>query len=189
LSWVGEDTLEAQFPLQKAGMYLGAVQLGTGAVLPLAPLSLPYSPEFEPRVDPGEGRQTLREIARLTGGVERTTWDDVFTSLRFRNRQMRDLVVPLTLALLVLHVAEIGGRRLMLFGLLERAAREWLRTVKIPGLRRRSPQPAVASRDPERARSRACACRRDPSRRTITACDVATGARQSEGAGPHGTLR
>src|SRR5688572_8759306 len=37
LAWVGADTLEARFPLLKAGMYLGAVQLGTGAVLPLAP--------------------------------------------------------------------------------------------------------------------------------------------------------
>jgi hypothetical protein len=86
----------------------GAVQLGTNAVLPLAPLSLPYSPEFEPRSDLDEGRKTLREIARITGGVERTTWDDVFTSTRVRNRQVRDLVMPLTLMLLVLHVVEIG---------------------------------------------------------------------------------
>ena len=38
---------------ERAGLYLGAVQLGTGGVLSLAPLSLPYSPEFEPRHDPG----------------------------------------------------------------------------------------------------------------------------------------
>ena len=55
LAWVGEDTLEARFPMQKPGIYLGAVRLGNGGVLPLAPLTLPYSPEFEPRVDP-EGR-------------------------------------------------------------------------------------------------------------------------------------
>ena len=147
LSWVGEDTLEARFPLQKAGMYLGAVQLGNGAVLPLAPLSLPYSPEFEPREDPSEGRQTLREIARLTGGVERTAWDDVFTSVHSRNRQVRDLVIPLTLMLLVLHVAEIGGRRLSLFVPFWKAARQRLRSVKLPRLPRRSRQPAVASSD------------------------------------------
>ena len=109
LSWVSDDTLEARFPLQKPGLYLGAVQLGSGAVLPLAPLSLPYSPEFEPRIDPLEGRRTLAEIARLTGGAERTTWDDVFSASRLRNRQVSDLVWPLTLALLLLHVLEIGG--------------------------------------------------------------------------------
>ena len=115
LSWVGEDTLEARFPLEKAGMYLGAVQLGTGTVLPLAPLSLPYSPEFEPRTDPEEGKKTLQEIARVTGGTERTTWDDAFSARLLRNRQVRDLVIPLTLMLLLLQVTEIAGRRLLWF--------------------------------------------------------------------------
>jgi hypothetical protein len=124
-------------------MYLGAVQLGTGAVLPVAPLRLPYSPEFEPRPDPDEGRNTLREIARLTGGVERTTWDDAFTSIYLRNRQLRDLVMPLTLMLLLLHVAEIGGRRLLLFA----AARGWLRTVRFPRLRPAAPRPVDAAPD------------------------------------------
>lgn len=140
LSWVGEDTLEARFPLEKSGLYLGAVQLGTGMVLPLAPLSLPYSPEFEPRPDPQEGQKTLREISRVTGGVERTTWDDVFSASRLRNRQVRDLVIPLTLALLVLHVVEIGGRRLLLF----LAARDWLRSLELPTLRRARPRRASA---------------------------------------------
>jgi Mg-chelatase subunit ChlD len=151
LAWVGEDTLEARFPVQKAGMYLGAVQLGTGAVLPLAPLGLPYSPEFEPRPDPEEGRRTLLEIARVTGGVERTAWDDAFSASPLRNRQVRDLVIPLTLMLLVLHVAEIAGRRLLLFA----AAREWLRTVKFPRLPLARPRlrPAVVTPDRERAPS------------------------------------
>ena len=128
LAWVGENTLEARFPLRNAGLYLGAVQLGSGAVLPLAPLSLPYSPEFEPRTNPDEGLETLREIARVTGGIERTTWDGVFIASQLWNRQVRDLVVPLTLLLLVLHVLEIGGRRLLLFP----AALEWLRTIRVP---------------------------------------------------------
>jgi len=128
LSWVGEDTLEARFPVQKAGVYLGAVRLGTGAVLPLAPLTLPYSPEFEPRVDTKEGHNTLSQIARVTGGIERTVWDDVFDASRLRNRQIRDLVVPLALLVLLLHVTEIAGRRLLLFA----AAHGWLRGVRLP---------------------------------------------------------
>ena len=136
LAWVGEDALEARFAITKAGMYLGAVSLGSGAVLPLAPITLPYSPEFEPRPAPGEGRQTLLEIARITGGSERTTWDDVFTGMPFRNRQIRDLVWPLALSLLLLHIMEIGGRRLLLFA----AARQWWRHVKLPRIR--LPKPA-----------------------------------------------
>jgi Mg-chelatase subunit ChlD len=149
LSWVSDDTLEARFPLQKAGLYLGAVQLNSGTVLPLAPLSLPYSPEFEPRVDPLEGRRTLAEIARISGGAERTTWDDVFSASRLRNRQVRDLVWPLTLALLLLHLVEIGGRRLLLFV----AAQQWLRTIRLPRVRwrrfrRPSPAPVGTERVP-----------------------------------------
>ena len=78
-----------------------------------------------------------------TGGGERTTWDDVFTSTRVRNRQVRDLVMPLTLMLLVLHVVEIGGRRLLLFA----AARGWLRTIEFPRLRLARPRPTAASPD------------------------------------------
>lgn len=140
LTWVGEDTLEARFPVQEAGVYLGAVRTGRGDVLPLAPLSLPYSPEFEPRADPKEGQKTLGQIARVTGGTERTSWDDVFDASRLRNRQIRDLVIPIALALLVLHVLEVGGRRLLLFA----AAQGWLRTVPVPKWRwpSRSPGPA-----------------------------------------------
>lgn len=141
LSWVGEDVLEARFPLQRAGLYLGAVRLASGDVLPLSPLSLPYSPEYEPRSDPGEGRATLTEMARVTGGGERTTWDDVFSGGGLRDRQMRDLVGLLTAFLLLVHVLEIGGRRLLLFA----AATERLRRVRMPRLAwpRRRPAPAA----------------------------------------------
>jgi Mg-chelatase subunit ChlD len=125
LSWTGEDTLEGRFPIQKPGIYLGAVDLGNRKVLPLAPLSLPYSPEFEPRQDPDEGKKTLAEMARVTGGIDRTAWDDVFNASRLRDRQVRDLIVPLVLMVLLLLLVEIAGRRLLLFA-----------AVRLPKLRR-----------------------------------------------------
>jgi len=142
LAWTDEDTLEARFPLQKAGLYLGAVQLGNGSVLPLSPLTLPYSPEFEPRRDPEQGRTMLRDVARISGGIERTAWDGVFSPGGLRHRQIRDLVIPLALALLLLHVGEIAGRRLLLFA----AAAARLRFMKRPRLRWRArPAPAPAT--------------------------------------------
>jgi Mg-chelatase subunit ChlD len=136
LTWVGEDTLEARFPLQKSGMYLGAVRLGTGSVLPVAPLSLPYSPEFEPRTDPKEGHKALSQVARVTGGIERNVWGDAFTASLLRHRQIRDLIIPLALMVLLLHVTEIAGRRLLLFA----AAHGWMRTISLPtGRWRRAP--------------------------------------------------
>ena len=129
LSWVGEHTLEARFALRNSGVYVGAVEAAPGQVLSLPPLSLPYSPEFEPRADRDEGGATLREVARISGGTERTAWDDVFSTRGLRNRQVRDLVIPLALILLFLHVAEIAGRRLLLFA----AAPAWLRS-RVPSL-------------------------------------------------------
>ena len=128
LAWADEHTLEARFPLQNAGLYLGAVRLGSGQVLSLAPLTLPYSPEFEPRLDPSSGPKALKEVARITGGVERMVWDDVFSAGQAWNRQVRDLVLPLTLLLLILHVMEIAGRRMLLF----EAARRRVEALKFP---------------------------------------------------------
>jgi hypothetical protein len=132
MSWIGDDTLEARFPVKKTGIYLGAVDLGNSKVLPLAPLSLPYSPEFEPRIDPDEGKKTLAEMARVTGGIDRTSWDDVFNASRLRDRQVRDLIIPLALLVLLLHMLEIAGRRLWLFA----AAQTRMRNVRLPKLRR-----------------------------------------------------
>ncbi len=138
LSWVGEHALEARFPMQRTGVYVCAVEAAPGQVLPLPPLSLPYSPEFEPRADPDEGRSTLGEIARISGGSERTAWDDVFSARGLRNRQVRDLVLPLAIILLCLHVVEIAGRRLLLFA----AAPGWLRAhaPSLARLRRARPR-------------------------------------------------
>ena len=148
LSWVGENTLEARFALRNSGVYVGAVEVVPGQVLSLPPLSLPYSPEFEPRADPEEGRITLREVARISGGTERTAWDDVFSTRGLRNRQVRDLVIPLALMLLLLHLTEIVGRRLLLFA----AAPTWLR----------SHLPSLSSLGPLWSRFRTLRTRRTP---------------------------
>ena len=154
LSWVGEHTLEARFPVDRTGIYVGAVEAAPGQVLPLPPLSLPYSPEFEPRADPDAGRATLAEAARISGGIDRTAWDDVFSARGLRNRQVRDLVIPLAVLLLCLHLVEIAGRRLLLFD----AAPAWLRArmpsrARLAGLKprvrfRRADRPPASAEEP-----------------------------------------
>jgi hypothetical protein len=138
MNWVGNDTLEARFPIQKDGIYVGAIDVGHDKVLPLAPLSLPYSPEFEPRQDPAEGQKLLAQIAHITGGVERTSWSDVFTSTSVHSRQVRDLVIPFAMALLLLHVFEIAGRRMLFFA----ALNSRLQRMRLPNLRRTRKKPA-----------------------------------------------
>jgi Mg-chelatase subunit ChlD len=154
LTWTGEDTLEARFPLDKAGIYLGAVEVGAGdnRVLPLSPLSLPYSPEFDPKADPEEGVKTLQEIARVTGGQERAAWDNIFNPSLLSNREIRDLIMLLALALLLLHIAEIAGRRLHAFAFADSRLRaiQW----RLP---RRQPRPAGPATAPATAPSSATA--------------------------------
>ncbi len=132
LVWTGENTLEGRFPIQKSGVYVGAVDLGQGRFLPLAPLMLPYSPEYEPQLDPDAGRKTLVDLARITGGMERTSWNGMFNPSLLRRRQLRDLVIPLALLLLMLHLTEIAARRLYFFT----AADAWLGSLRIPKFRR-----------------------------------------------------
>jgi hypothetical protein len=48
-------------------------------------------------------------------------------------------VIPLTLLLLVLHVTEIAGRRLLLFS----AVGEWVRSLRLPRLRRPRRRPVA----------------------------------------------
>jgi Mg-chelatase subunit ChlD len=131
LEWTGENSLEARFPIRKLGIFLGAVDPGQGHFLRLPPLMLPYSPEYEPRVDPAEGRKTLLEIARISGGTERTAWDGVFSASLLKQRQVRDLVIWIALLLLLLHLGELAGRRLFLF----RAAEAKIQTIRLPKLK------------------------------------------------------
>ena len=85
----------------------------------------------------------------------------MFSTRGLRNRQVRDLVIPLALILLCLHLAEITGRRLLLFA----AAPAWLRSrvpsrssvgalwsrLRVPRRARTQPQPEVPPSAPAMA--------------------------------------
>ena len=68
LERVAENKLEARFPLEREGVYRAVVQVGKDKYLRVPPVTLPYSPEFEPRSDPEEGEKLLMRIATMTGG-------------------------------------------------------------------------------------------------------------------------
>jgi len=68
LERVAKNKLEAHFPLEREGVYRAVVQVGKDRFVRVPPVTLPYSPEFEPRPDPEEGEKLLSRIARMTGG-------------------------------------------------------------------------------------------------------------------------
>jgi Mg-chelatase subunit ChlD len=112
--WTGPNSLVARFKLARTGTYRTLVKMGGRNIVRGPAMTLPYSPEFMPRVGLPEGRQVLAAISDLTGGRERL---DVLEALRDRPRsaRMTSLLPLLLVAAIVLLVLEIAGRRLSLW--------------------------------------------------------------------------
>ncbi len=125
---IGERRLRARVPLTSTGSYRPTIRTADGALLRVPPVTLPYSPEFEPRRDPREGEKTLQRITGITGGAMEPTLAQLVAGDR-TGRGVVPLATPFALAALLLLLLEIAVRRLDL-----RPAR--LRLPKLPRLSR-----------------------------------------------------
>ncbi len=114
LTWVGPDTLEARFRMDRTGTYRTIVKTDDGEFARGPAVSLPYSPEFEPREGLPSGKEVMEEIAALSGGVERTNVLDVFLDPP-RSSRKTSLLPWVFIASVVLLLLEIAGRRLSLW--------------------------------------------------------------------------
>ena len=113
-SWIGPNQLQARFQMDDLGTYRTLVRSSGNEFARGPALTLPYSPEFLPRVDLPAGDEVLAEIASLTGGSERV---NVLESLEepFRARRWISLVPWLCVLALIVVVSEVAGRRLGLW--------------------------------------------------------------------------
>jgi len=114
-TWIGPDTLQARFRMETMGTYRTLIKASDREFQRGPAMSLPYSPEFAPRVGLPEGREVLSEIARLTGGEQRTEILSVFADPP-RSPKKVSLVPHLLVATMILLLLEIAGRRLSLWG-------------------------------------------------------------------------
>ncbi len=114
LERAGPDRYEARYPIEHEGIALGTLALSDGRFLTLPPIALPYSPEFEPTLDPRRGERLLARIARESGGRVGASVADVFSAGE-SGRAWRTLGRELALAALCLFLLEIAVRRLGLF--------------------------------------------------------------------------
>jgi hypothetical protein len=121
LERVADDRWEARHTLAREGVMLGTIALADGRHVDLPPLSLPYSPEFESRLDEHAGERTLREIAREPGGAVAPPASALLRGDR-RALAWRIVTRELVLAALLLLLLEIAARRLQLWGSLASAA-------------------------------------------------------------------
>lgn len=118
--WTGPNSLQARFKLAQTGTYRTLVKMGGRNVIRGPALTLPYSPEFMPRVDLPPGREVLTAISRLTGGRERLSVLEALTD-RPRTAQTASLLPLLLIVAIALLLLEIAGRRLALWSKLSEA--------------------------------------------------------------------
>ncbi|MHC5011850.1 MAG: VWA domain-containing protein [Planctomycetota bacterium] len=146
---VDETRLEARFPLPGEGVYRPVLRLGGDRFLRVPAVTLPYSPEFEPRMDPAAGETLLRRIADLTGGRVDPPAGDLLAGPR-TSRGATPIAPVLAWIALGLFLLEIAVRRLQLrfpdlrLGVLGRL----LGRNRLPRLRRRVSKPAAATPPP-----------------------------------------
>jgi hypothetical protein len=109
MNWASADTLLAEVPLTGGETVLPTLSaLGVGQVT-LAPVCLPYSPEYAPQ-KPGRGLSSLEFLAKTTGGCQRLNLADVWNDLPKKPRQI--LLTPyLLLAAVVVFLLEVLQRR------------------------------------------------------------------------------
>lgn len=105
------NRLEASLPLDSQGAYQALIRLGDGSVVKVPPITLPYSPEFEPRTDPEFGRRTLQRIVEVAEGRLDPALDAWFDGPR-DSAGVRFLGVWFALLGLALALSEIAVRRL-----------------------------------------------------------------------------
>jgi Mg-chelatase subunit ChlD len=125
MGWSSPDSLLAEIPLAGSETVLTTVQVPGLGQTTLAPVCLPYSPEYLPQ-KPGQGTAALERLAKATGGSERLNLGEVWRGITRRPRHVA-LAPYLLLAAVALLLLEVFERRTGLLaaagGLLRRAPR------------------------------------------------------------------
>lgn len=111
---ISEGSFEARFPLDSEGIALPSVMIDAQRSLALAPLALPYSPEFEPSSDPAAGERLLRQLAAESGGAIAPATNTLFR-VQHIGRGWLPITRQLLIAALICVLIEIAFRRLSLW--------------------------------------------------------------------------
>ena len=109
MNWSSADTLLAEMPIAGSETILTTISVpGTGQAT-LAPMCLPYSPEYLPR-KPGRGVSALEQLAKATGGCQRLNLGDIWSDIPRKPRYV-SLAPYLLLAAVVAFLLEVLQRR------------------------------------------------------------------------------
>jgi len=107
MRWASADTLEIEIPLRGNETALSTVEVPGAGRVTLAPVALPYSPEFKP-VSGEEGQAALARLAQATGGKERVELSGLWKDLPRLPRlvELAPWLLMLATALLLVEVLE-----------------------------------------------------------------------------------
>ncbi len=108
MQWTGPDELTMRTPLYGDETVIHSVDVGE-ATMSLAPVTLPYSSEFNP-VDAESGPATLEQLSEATGGVRRDILGEIWNDLP-RQSRLVNLAPWLLLAATGLFLLEVFERR------------------------------------------------------------------------------
>ncbi|HMV82676.1 MAG TPA: VWA domain-containing protein [Blastocatellia bacterium] len=108
LRWTDADTMEVSIPLNGSETALSTVEIPGASPVTLAPVTLPYSPEFKP-ADSAEGQAALGRLALATGGKERLELAGVWKDLP-RQQRLIELAPWLLLTAILLLLLEVLER-------------------------------------------------------------------------------
>jgi Mg-chelatase subunit ChlD len=105
--WASADTLAIEVPLRGNETALPTVEVPGAGRVTLAPMALPYSPEFKP-VSGEEGQSALARLAQATGGKERVELSGVWKDLPRLPRliELTPWLLMLATVLLLIEVLE-----------------------------------------------------------------------------------
>lgn len=156
LTWSGPDTLSVEIPLDGGETTLSTLTVPGQKPQALAPVCLPYSPEYAPdSVGIGAdeyGRSTLDRLARATGGSERIELSTVWADLPRRPRSL-PLATWLLLVAAICVVLEVLERRTsfvtqgggLIWERIPRFAFVRRKRLRPPAIESNSPTPTMAS--------------------------------------------
>jgi hypothetical protein len=107
MRWASADTLEIEIPLRGNETALSTVEVPGAGRVTLAPVALPYSPEFKP-LSGEEGQTALARLAQATGGKERVELSGMWKDLPRLPRLVRlsPWLLMLATVLLLIEVLE-----------------------------------------------------------------------------------
>ena len=111
---VTDSLFEARFPLEREGIALPTLRIDEQRSVPLPPIALPYSPEFEPTPDPERGERLLRQLAAESGGEIAPAANTLFRGAR-GGSSWRPITRELLIAALIVFLLEVLFRRLALW--------------------------------------------------------------------------